>query len=120
MMVCSRSTKSSCVPSDYQQATKQSFFAACSSMQVEFPESISPEQVAGLRLALPGGMGDENGVMESDEHEECHMKPVEDMNEEFKSRAKIARAHINSGNAYDSDDEDDMGGRGQRVQCAQQ
>lgn len=88
--------------------------------EVEFPDSFAPEQVAALQLALPGGGGEENGIMESDEHEECHMKPVEDMNEEFKSRAKIGRSHISNSNAYDSDDEDEMGGRGQRVQCAQQ
>jgi hypothetical protein len=88
-------------------------------LQVEFPDSLSPEQVASLGTALPGSATEENGIMESDEHEECHMKPVQDMNEEFKNRAKIGRAHASSGNAYDSDDEDE-GGRGQRVQCAQQ
>jgi hypothetical protein len=47
------------------------------------------------------------------------MKPVLDMKEEVKSRARFARQQ--SSNAYDSDEDDDMPrGAGQRVQCAQQ
>lgn len=56
--------------------------------------------------------------MDADDAEECHMKAVADMEEEIKSRARLARSA--SSNAYDSDEDDDMHRGGQRVQCAQQ
>lgn len=83
--------------------------------EVEFPESLGEQEVAALRAVLPGP-SEENGTMDTDDHEACHMKPVEDMAEELKHRTKLNRS---ASNAYDSDEDDDMRG-GQRVQCAQQ
>jgi DnaJ family protein A protein 2 len=85
--------------------------------EVDFPDSVEADQVAALSQVLPGS-SDLNGLMDSDDAEECHMKPVADIEEEIKSRARMARSA--SSNAYDSDDDDDMPRGAQRVQCAQQ
>lgn len=61
---------------------------------------------------------------DEEEPEQCHMRPVADIEEELKHRARAGRS--GSGAAYESDsegDEDGPGMRGpggQRVQCAQQ
>jgi DnaJ family protein A protein 2 len=93
--------------------------AAC--LQVEFPETLAPEQVSALSQVLPGPEA-ANGTSAMDEDtEECHMTAVADFEEEMKHRHRLSRQHSSSSNAYDSDEEDDMHGRGgQRVQCAQQ
>lgn len=47
------------------------------------------------------------------------MRPINDMEDELKQRRQYARNTSNE--AYDSDSEEEGGGRGgQRVQCAQQ
>lgn len=86
--------------------------------QVDFPESVEEGLVSALSQVLPGPAPDANGVMDADDAEECHMKTVQDMEEEIKQRHRMSRQA--STNAYDSDDEDDMHRGGQRVQCAQQ
>ncbi|GFH11068.1 uncharacterized protein HaLaN_06502 [Haematococcus lacustris] len=71
---------------------------------VVFPDQLSP---------------DLNGSMELDEHEELKsLSYVEDIEAELKSRVHLGKGH--AGEAYDSDDEEDGGRGGQRVQCAQQ
>jgi DnaJ family protein A protein 2 len=89
-------------------------------LQVDFPSSLDADLVASLSPLLPGSSEAANGsaAMDSDDAEQCHMKHVEDFEEELKSRHRMARQ--TSTNAYDSDDEDDMPRGGQRVQCAQQ
>lgn len=83
---------------------------------VEFPETLDAHQVAALRPIFPAAA--ENGVgMDTDDAEEVHTTPVADIKEELRSRANLGRG---AGEAYDSEDDDDMPGRGQRVQCAQQ
>ena len=44
--------------------------------------------------------------------------PVPDIEQEIKARREHERR--SGAEAYDSDSDDDMGGRGQRVSCAQQ
>jgi DnaJ family protein A protein 2 len=105
------------------------------SPQVDFPDTLTEEEVSTLRSALPaststtnqggssgsGGAPDANGAtpsaMEDDDAEECTMAVVPDIQRELEGRAHLGRG---SGNAYDSEDDDDDHPRGQRVQCAQQ
>ena len=51
---------------------------------------------------------------------QVHMRPINDMEDELKQRRQYTRNTSNE--AYDSDSEEEGGGRGggQRVQCAQQ
>lgn len=78
---------------------------------VEFPDSLSPDQVKALEAVLPPrpsmGMSD----MELDE---CEETTLHDVNIEEEMRRKQAQAQ----EAYDEDEESHGGG--QRVQCAQQ
>ncbi|KAF7120157.1 hypothetical protein RHSIM_Rhsim13G0197500 [Rhododendron simsii] len=78
---------------------------------VEFPDSLSPDQVKVLEAVLPPrpsmGMSD----MELDE---CEETTLHDVNIEEEMRRKQAQAQ----EAYDEDEETHSGG--QRVQCAQQ
>ncbi|KAK9803693.1 hypothetical protein WJX73_001266 [Symbiochloris irregularis] len=85
--------------------------------QVKFPDTLSPEIVSGLKSLLPGPSA--NGAMDvDDEHEEVHMREVSNIEEELRARRQYSKSH---GEAYDSsDDEEGGGGRGQRLQCAQQ
>jgi DnaJ family protein A protein 2 len=118
---------------------------------VDFPAEIEAAAAEALRSALPGSAGGSGGgapgkgpasdaepstpapgggassaaAMDADDDEEepeqCHMRPVADIEEELKHRARLGRS--TSGAAYesDSDDEDGMRGPGgQRVQCAHQ
>ncbi|KAF6258255.1 DnaJ-like protein [Scenedesmus sp. NREL 46B-D3] len=86
---------------------------------VDFPSRLDADLVTALSPLLPGGeSANGDAAMDSDDAEQCHMKPVEDFEEEIKSRHRMARQA--SSNAYDSDDEDEMPRGGQRVQCAQQ
>lgn len=93
--------------------------ASLSLPQVDFPSRLDADLVTALSPLLPGGeSANGDAAMDSDDAEQCHMKPVEDFEEEIKSRHRMARQA--SSNAYDSDDEDEMPRGGQRVQCAQQ
>jgi DnaJ family protein A protein 2 len=117
---------------------------------VDFPAEIEAAAAEALRSALPlsaGGAGggpasdaepatpapnggaarmeadakEEDDEEDQEEPEQCHMRPVLDIEEELKHRARLGRS--TSGAAYesDSDDEDGMRGPGgQRVQCAHQ
>lgn len=90
-----------------------------STPQVEFPDSLLPEQASALSQVLPGPDAANGTAAMDEDSEECRMTPVLDFEEELKHRHKLSRQQSSS-NAYDSDDDEDMPGRGQRVQCAQQ
>ncbi|KAF8009391.1 hypothetical protein BT93_J0394 [Corymbia citriodora subsp. variegata] len=78
---------------------------------VDFPESLSPEQVEALRNILPQKPALQLTEMELDE---CEETTLHDVNiEEEMRRKQQAQAE-----AYDEDD--DMPSGAQRVQCAQQ
>lgn len=79
---------------------------------VDFPESLNPEQVKALEAILPSKPGASQLTdMEVDECEETTLHDV-NMEEEMR-RKQQAQAEV-----YDEDD--DMPGGAQRVQCAQQ
>ncbi|CAI9105786.1 OLC1v1004799C1 [Oldenlandia corymbosa var. corymbosa] len=79
---------------------------------VEFPDSLSPEQVKSLEAVLPPRPQSQLTDMELDECEETTMHDV-NIEEEMRRRQAAAQQE-----AYDEDD--DMHGGAQRVQCAQQ
>ncbi|KAK4358517.1 hypothetical protein RND71_020746 [Anisodus tanguticus] len=79
---------------------------------VEFPDSLSPEQVKALEAILPAKPKSQYTDMELDECEETTLHDV-NMAEEMR-RKQAAQQE-----AYDEDDEMNGGGA-QRVQCAQQ
>ncbi|KAK1287768.1 hypothetical protein QJS10_CPB19g01301 [Acorus calamus] len=80
---------------------------------VEFPESLLPEQCKALEAVLPPRTSSQLTDMELDE---CEETTLHDVNiEEEMRRKQQAQAQ----EAYDEDDED-MHGGAQRVQCAQQ
>ncbi|GFQ02583.1 Dnaj protein homolog [Phtheirospermum japonicum] len=79
---------------------------------VEFPDSLAAEQVEALEKILPPKNQTQLTDMEIDE---CEETTLHDVNIEDEMRRK-AQAHQE---AYDEDDED-MHGGAQRVQCAQQ
>ncbi|KAK1263202.1 hypothetical protein QJS04_geneDACA009377 [Acorus gramineus] len=80
---------------------------------VEFPESLLPEQCKALEVVLPPRTSSQLTDMELDE---CEETTLHDVNiEEEMRRKQQAQAQ----EAYDEDDED-MHGGAQRVQCAQQ
>lgn len=81
---------------------------------VEFPDSLTPEQCKALETVLPSRPSAQLTTMEIDECEETTLHDVNNMEEEM--RRKQAQSQQE---AYDEDD-DDMPGGGQRVQCAQQ
>ncbi|CAK8575692.1 unnamed protein product [Lathyrus sativus] len=78
---------------------------------VEFPETLSPDQVKGLEAVLPAKPSSQLTDMELDE---CEETTLHDVNMEEETRRKQQQQH----EAYDEDD--DMPGGAQRVQCAQQ
>ncbi|KAL3850255.1 hypothetical protein ACJIZ3_012137 [Penstemon smallii] len=80
---------------------------------VDFPDSLTPDQVEALAKVLPPAPQPQLTDMELDECEETTMH---DVNIEDEMRRK---AHQHHQEAYDEDDEE-MHGGGQRVQCAQQ
>jgi len=80
---------------------------------VEFPDTIDAQQIAALQSVFPSHS---NGVMDTDDAEVVQVSNVANIQEELRSRASMGRG---GGEAYDSEDDDDMP-RGQRVQCAQQ
>ncbi|XP_059314957.1 dnaJ protein homolog [Lycium ferocissimum] len=79
---------------------------------VEFPDSLSPEQVKALEAILPAKPKSQYTDMELDE---CEETTLHDVNMEEEMRRKQAAQQ----EAYDEDDEM-HGGGSQRVQCAQQ
>lgn len=79
---------------------------------VEFPDSLTPDQVQALEAVLPPRPATQMTPMELDECEETTMH---DVNIEEEMRRKQAQAQQE---AYDEDE--DMHGGAQRVQCAQQ
>ncbi|KAH9626070.1 hypothetical protein KSS87_011377 [Heliosperma pusillum] len=79
---------------------------------VEFPESLSLDQVAALETVLPPKPSMQLSEMELDECEETTMHSV-NIEEEMKRKQAQAQQE-----AYDEDDDEPHGG--QRVQCAQQ
>ncbi|XP_051120639.1 dnaJ protein homolog ANJ1 [Andrographis paniculata] len=78
---------------------------------VEFPDSLTPDQVTALAKILPPKQQSELTDMELDE---CEETTLHDVNIEEEMRRKQAQQQ----EAYDEDD--DMHGGAQRVQCAQQ
>lgn len=79
---------------------------------VEFPDSVTPEQVKALEAILPPRPSSDLTDMELDECEETTMHDV-NIEEEMR-RKQETRAQ----EAYEEDEE--MHGGAQRVQCAQQ
>jgi len=79
---------------------------------VEFPDTLSPEQCKNLEAVLPPKPKTQMTDMELDE---CEETTLHDVNIEEEMRRKQQQAQ----EAYDEDDED-MHGGAQRVQCAQQ
>ncbi|PHU03537.1 Chaperone protein dnaJ 3 [Capsicum chinense] len=79
---------------------------------VEFPDSLSPEQVQALEAILPARPKSQYSDMELDE---CEETTLHDVNMEEEMRRKQAAQQ----EAYD-EDEEMPGGGAQRVQCAQQ
>ncbi|KAH0755505.1 hypothetical protein KY290_025775 [Solanum tuberosum] len=78
---------------------------------VEFPDTLSPEQCKNLEAVLPPKPKTQMTDMELDE---CEETTLHDVNIEEEMRRKQQQAQ----EAYDEDDED-MHGGAQRVQCAQ-
>lgn len=78
---------------------------------VEFPDSLSPDQVETLAKILPPKPQTQLTDMELDE---CEETTLHDVNIEEEMRRKQAHRQ----EAYD--EEEDMHGGAQRVQCAQQ
>lgn len=76
---------------------------------VEFPDSLNPEQCKALEGVLPPRTSVQLSDMELDE---CEETTLHDVNIEEEMRRKQAQE------AYDEDE--DMHGGAQRVQCAQQ
>lgn len=79
---------------------------------VEFPESLSPEQCKALEGVLPPKPSMQMTDMELDE---CEETTLHDVNIEEEMRRKQQQQ---AQEAYDEDE--DMHGGAQRVQCAQQ
>ncbi|KAI4382215.1 hypothetical protein MLD38_008205 [Melastoma candidum] len=78
---------------------------------VEFPETLGPEQIDALLKVLPPKPPSQLTDMELDECEETTLHDV-NIEEEMRRKEQAAQE------AYDEDD--DMHGGAQRVQCAQQ
>lgn len=78
---------------------------------VDFPDSLTLDQVKQLEAILPPKPAQQMTPMELDE---CEETTLHDVNIEEEMRRKQAQAQ----EAYDEDDE--MHGGAQRVQCAQQ
>ncbi|KAI4302256.1 hypothetical protein MLD38_038030 [Melastoma candidum] len=79
---------------------------------VDFQEFFSPDQCKALEAVLPSRP---SSLLTDRELDECEETTLHDVNIEEEMRRQQARAQ----EAYDEDD-DDMHGGAQRVQCAQQ
>ena len=75
---------------------------------VEFPDSIDADAAKKLSTLLPGT---NQQIPETQEMEPCILR-------EFNAAA-AAQEYEQNKSAYDSDDEDEEGGQGRGVQCAQ-
>lgn len=82
--------------------------------KVEFPERLDADACKQLAAALP--KKPEPKMPTGDHVEEVESPLVESSIDEF---GKVGFS-ADMGNAYESDDEDEHGGQGQRVQCANQ
>lgn len=78
---------------------------------VEFPDSLSSDQVKALEAILPSKPSSQLTDMELDE---CEETTLHDVNMQEEERRRQHAQH----EAYE--DDDDMHGGAQRVQCAQQ
>lgn len=78
---------------------------------VDFPDSLTPDQVTALAEILPSKAQSQLTDMELDE---CEETTLHDVNIEDEMRRKQAQQQ----EAYEEDE--DMPGGAQRVQCAQQ
>ena len=85
------------------------------SFEVEYPESISPQQQATIRsalghrpVALPDAKADDDVPA---------LRDVHDLEEELRERERFGRQN---GMAYDSDDSMEQGPPHRRMQCSQQ
>ena len=78
---------------------------------VDFPESLTLDQCKALETVLPPRLATQMTDMELDE---CEETTLHDVNIEEEMRRKQAQAQ----EAYEEDD--DVHGGAQRVQCAQQ
>ncbi|XP_059669651.1 dnaJ protein homolog [Cornus florida] len=78
---------------------------------VEFPDSMTPEQCKALEVVLPPKPSMQMSDMELDE---CEETTLHDVNMEEDMRRK----HQQAQESYDEDE--DMHGGAQRMQCAQQ
>jgi DnaJ family protein A protein 2 len=81
---------------------------------VEFPDSINPEVCTGLESVLPHGSSSTSQLTDK-ELDECEETTLHDVNEDEMRRKKAKQSQ----EAYE-EDEEDMPGGAQRVQCAQQ
>eukprot|EP00798_Chlamydomonas_sp_ICE-L_P019376 gene19376-26025_t len=85
---------------------------------VEFPDCIDIDQVGAIKKALPMPSPSGASSMDTDDVEEVQsFFNVDDIETELKSRIHLGKS---AGGEYDSDNEDEPRGGGQRVQCAQQ
>ncbi|KAG7022172.1 DnaJ protein-like protein, partial [Cucurbita argyrosperma subsp. argyrosperma] len=82
---------------------------------VDFPESLSEEQMKALEAVLPSKPS--SSKLTDMELDECEETTMHDVNIEEEMRRK---QHQAQGEAHEEEDEDMHGGGPQRVQCAQQ
>ncbi|KAG6588253.1 DnaJ protein-like protein, partial [Cucurbita argyrosperma subsp. sororia] len=82
---------------------------------VDFPESLSAEQMKALEAVLPSKPS--SSKLTDMEVDECEETTMHDVNIEEEMRRK---QHQAQGEAHEEEDEDMHGGGPQRVQCAQQ
>ncbi|KAM7260090.1 hypothetical protein ACFE04_015831 [Oxalis oulophora] len=82
--------------------------------KVDFPDSLSPDQLKALEAILPQKRSDELTDMELDECEEVTLHDVINFEEEMRRKKERAEE------AYEEDEDMNGGGGPQRVQCAQQ
>eukprot|EP00891_Asterochloris_glomerata_P004871 jgi/Astpho2/4871/Aster-05805 len=85
---------------------------------VQFPDTLSEQQVAALQQILPKPAQQQQSAMDSDDIEQVSLRPIVDMEEELRARRQFQRAGGNE--AYESDSDEEGAGGGRRVQCAQQ
>jgi DnaJ family protein A protein 2 len=88
---------------------------------VKFPDTVDPSSLQLLKRIFPTSQAD--APMALDDVEQTHLREVgskTELEKELRTRHQASREAGGGGAAYESDSDDEMGGRGQRVQCAQQ